>query len=330
MKRRAFITLIGGAAAAWPRAARAQQGDRVRRIGVLIGNTEDDPENAPRLAAFEQGLEKLGWKKGGNIRVEYRFGAGDVERMRTLAAELIALAPDVLLGTNTPTMAALLRQTQMIPTVFVSVSDPIGSGFVKSLANPGGNVTGFITVEPGLGGKWVSILKEIAPSLRRVGVIFNPETAPYSGLFVRAAEAAAATLGVAVSASPVRDEAQTEAAFANIAGDPGGGVMVMPQIFTTVHRKQIIALAADRRLPAIYPYRFFVSEGGLVSYGVDLVDLYRPAAVYIDRILRGAKPADLPVQAASKFELVVNLNTAKALGLEVPLSLMIRADEMIE
>jgi putative tryptophan/tyrosine transport system substrate-binding protein len=250
--------------------------------------------------------------------------------MRTLAAELIALAPDVLLATNTPTMAALLRQTQMIPTVFVSVSDPIGSGFVKSLANPGGNVTGFITVEPGLGGKWVSILKEIAPSLRRVGVIFNPETAPYSGLFVRAAEAAAATLGVAVSASPVRDEAQTEAAFANIAGDPGGGVMVMPQIFTTVHRKQIIALAADRRLPAIYPYRFFVNEGGLISYGIDLVDLYRPAAVYIDRILRGAKPADLPVQAASKFELVVNLNTAKALGLEVPLSLMIRADEMIE
>jgi putative tryptophan/tyrosine transport system substrate-binding protein len=329
VKRRAFITLIGGAAA-WPLAARAQQGDRVRRLGVLIGNAEDDPEMAPRIAAFEQGLAKLGWRNAGNIRIDYRFAGGDVERMRKSAAELVALAPDILLAGNTPTLRALRQQTQTIPTVFVSVSDPIGSGFVASLANPGGNVTGFITVEPGLAGKWLSILKEIAPSLQRAAVIFNPETAPYSGLFVRAAEAAAATLGVAVIASPAHDEAQIEAAFARLQREAGGGVIVMPDIFTTVHRKQIIALAAKQRLPALYPYRFFVNEGGLVSYGIDLLDLYRPAAVYIDRILRGAKPADLPVQAASKFELVVNLNTAKALGLEVPLSLMIRADEMIE
>jgi putative tryptophan/tyrosine transport system substrate-binding protein len=328
MKRREFITLLGGAAA-WPLAARAQ-GGRVRRIGALIGSAEDDPENARRLAAFERGLAKLGWKNGGNIRIDYRFAVGDVERAHRLAAELVALAPDILLATDTPTLRALRQQTQTIPTVFVTVSDPIGSGFVASLANPGGNVTGFITVEPALGGKWLSILKEIAPSLQRAAGIFNPETAPFSALFVRAAESAAATLGLAIIAREVRDDAQIEAAFASIGRDAGGGIIVMPDLFTAVHRQQIVALAAKHRLPAIYPYRHFVTNGGLVSYGVDLLDLYRPAAVYIDRILRGAKPADLPVQAASKFELVINLNTAKALGLDIPLSLMIRADEMIE
>jgi ABC-type uncharacterized transport system substrate-binding protein len=329
MKRRAFLTFIAGTAAAWSRAARAQQGDRVRRIGALIAYAEADSENAPRIAAFEQGLAKLGWRNGGNIRIDYRFAAGDVERMRKLAAELIALAPDILLASNTPTLAALHQQTQTIPTVFVSVSDPIGSGFVKSLANPGGNVTGFITVEPPLAGKWLSILREIAPSVSRVVAVFNPDTGP-SEQFMRAATTAAPSLALELIAGKVHNDADLEAAFAKISGEAGGGVMVLPQIFTTVHRKQIVALATKHRLPAVYPYRFFINEGGLVSYGVDLVDLYRPAAVYIDRILRGAKPADLPVQAASKFELVVNLNAAKALGLDVPLSLMIRADEMIE
>src|SRR5262245_28700157 len=227
MKRRAFITLVGGAAAAWPLAARAQPGERMRRIGVLMGLAEGDPDNPPRIAAFEQGLGKLGWRNGGNVRVEYRFGGGDAERVRKFAAELVALAPDVLLATNTPTLAALRQQTQTIPTVFVSVSDPIGSGFVASLVNPGGNVTGFITVEPSLGGKWLQLLKEIAPSVRRVAVVFRPETAPHAGLFVRAAEVAASTLGVEVIAAEARDDAQIEAAFAKVGREAGGGVIGM-------------------------------------------------------------------------------------------------------
>jgi putative tryptophan/tyrosine transport system substrate-binding protein len=329
MRRRNFIALLSGPAA-WPLAARAQQDERVRRIGVLMGTAERDPEHPSRIAAFEQGLGKLGWRNGGNIRIEYRYGDGDVERMRKFAAELVALAPDVVLATNTPTLVALRQQTQTIPTVFVSVSDPIGSGFVASLVNPGGNVTGFITVEPSLGAKWLQLLKEIAPSVKRVAVVFRPETAPHAGLFMRAAEAAASTLGVEVIAAEARDDAQIEAAFAKVGREAGGGVIGMADNLIVVRREQIVALAAKYRLPAIYPYRFFVTGGGLISYGVDLLDLYRPAAIYIDRILRGAKPADLPVQAASKFELVINLTTAKALGLDVPLSLMIRADEMIE
>jgi putative tryptophan/tyrosine transport system substrate-binding protein len=330
MRRREFIALVGGAGVAWPLGVHAQQGQRVRRIGALFNTAENDPENASRIAAFHQGLEKLGWRNGGNVRIDYRFAGGAVERMREFAAELVALAPDILMAGNTPTSTALTQQTKTIPIVFVSVSDPIGSGFVASLANPGGNVTGFITVEPVLAGKWLSILKEIAPSVQLVSVIFNPETAPYAGLFVRAAEAAAPSLGVEVIATPARDDADIEAAVAKIGREASGGLMVMADNFTAVHRERIITLAANHRVPAIYPYRFFVAGGGLISYGTDLLDQYRPAAVYIDRILRGAKPADLPVQAASKFQLVINLQTAKALGLDVPLSLMIRADEMIE
>ena len=331
MRRRDFIKTIGGAAAGWPLAASAQQGERVRRVGMLIGCAENDPETQACVAAFRQGLEKLGWTEGGNIRIDYRFAPAGPDEAQVYAKELVALRPDVLVGNSTPASAALLRETRTIPIVFAGVSDPVGSGLVASIARPGGNTTGFTNFEPSLTGKWLELLKEIAPGIVRVAVIFNPKTAPGGGsFFLGPFEPVARSFAVEPIAAPVTDAAQIESALAAIWREPGGGLIVMPDAFTTVQRKAIIALAAQHRFPAIYPYRYEVVDGGLMSYGVDTVDLLRRAALYVDRILKGEKATDLAVQAPVKFELVINLKTAKALGLELPPRLLARADEVIE
>jgi putative ABC transport system substrate-binding protein len=331
MKRREFITLLGGAAVAWPLAARAQQPDRLRRIGVLIGYAENDLETQARLAAFRQGLERLGWTEDRNVRIDYRFAPAGPDQAQRFAKELVALRPDVLVGNSTPASAALLRETHTIPIVFVGVSDPVGSGLIASIARPGGNTTGFTNFEPSLTGKWLELLKEIAPGIGRVAVIFNPKTAPGGGsFFLGPFEPVARSFAVEPIASPVTDATQIESALAAIWREPGGGLIVMPDAFTTVQRKAIIALAAQHRFPAIYPYRYEVVDGGLMSYGVDTVDLLRRAASYVDRILKGEKANDLAVQAPVKFELVINLKTAKALGLTVPDKLLVAADEVIE
>ena len=330
MTRRDFITLLGGAAA-WPLAARAQQPTHLRRVGMLIGYSENDPETQARLSAFRQGLEHLGWKEGGSIQIDYRFAPASPDQAQVLAKELIALRPDVLIGNSTPATFALLRETRNIPIVFVGVSDPLGSGFVASIARPGGNATGFTNFEPSLTGKWLELLKEIAPGIERAAVIFNPKTAPGEGsFFLGPFESLARSLKVEPMAARVSDPAEIESAVTAIGREPGGGLIVMPDAFTTVHRQLIILLAARYALPAIYPYRYQAVDGGLLSYGVDTVDLLRRAAPYVDRILRGEKPADLPVQAPIKFELVINLRTAKVLGLTVPPTLLARADEVIE
>jgi len=329
MKRRDFLTLFGSASLAWPLAARAQS-DRVRRIGALMAASDNDPEARPWVTAFQQGLEKLGWTVGRNLQIDYRWTGGNVERGRTLASELIAMTPDVLLAGNTPTLTALQEATRTIPIVFVLVSDPVGPGFVANLAHPGGNVTGFITVEPSLGGKWLQLLKQIAPGVDRVAFMFNPEAAPYAGLFTRPAEAAAPSLGVHVISSAVHNAAEIEDAITELAREPGGGLIAGFDITTIVHRNLLIALAAKHRLPALYSYRFFAAAGGLISYGVDITDQYRLAVGYVDRILKGEKPSDLPVQAPTKYELVVNFKTAKALGLTVSNEMQLLADEVIE
>jgi putative ABC transport system substrate-binding protein len=329
VRRREFVTLLGGALA-WPLAALAEQPERVRRVGVLTNFAENDPEMPPRFMAFRQGLDKLGWTVGRNLQIDYRWTAGDVERMGAYAAELVGLTPDVMLATNTPTLAALRQATRTIPIVFVQVADPVGSGFVESFARPGGNVTGFVPVEPVLGGKWLSLLKEIAPQVTRVAFMFSPETAPYAAAFLRSAEAAAPLVGVELISAPVHDAAGIEAALAALGRGPGGGFVAMPDSFITIHRERIIELAAQRRFPAVYPYRLFTMGGGLISYGTDPADGFRQVASYVSGILRGAKPADLPVQAQSKIDLVINLKTAKALSLDLPLSLLIRVDEVIE
>jgi putative tryptophan/tyrosine transport system substrate-binding protein len=329
--RREFITLLGGAAAAWPLAARAQQSDQVRRVGMLIGYAENDPETKARVAAFREELERLGWTEGRNVRIDYRFAPASPDQARLFAKELVALRPNVLVGNSTPASVALLRETRTIPLVFVGVSDPVGSGLVASIARPGGNTTGFTNFEPSLTGKWLELLKEIAPGIVRVAVIFNPKTAPGGGsFFLGPFEAVARSFAVEPIAAPVSDGAQIEGALAAIWRDSGGGLIVMPDAFTTVHRKAIIALAAQHRFPAIYPYRYEVVDGGLMSYGVDTVDLLRRAGSYVDRILKGEKAGDLAVQAPVKFNLVMNLKTAKALGLTVPLTLQASADEVIE
>jgi putative ABC transport system substrate-binding protein len=331
MRRREFITLIGGAAAAWPVKARAQQSEQVRRVGMLIGYAENDSETQARLGAFRQGLERLGWTEGRNVRIDYRFAPDGPDQAQLFAKELVTLRPDVLVGNSTPASAALLRETRTIPIVFVGVSDPVGSGLVASIARPGGNTTGFTNFEPSLTGKWLELLKEIAPGIVRVAVIFNPKTAPGAGsFFLGPFEPVAHSFAVEPIAAPVSDAAQIESALATIWREPGGGLIVMPDAFTTVQRKAIIALAAQHRFPAIYPYRYEVVDGGLMSYGVDTVDLLRRAASYVDRILKGEKANDLAVQAPVKFDLVMNLKTAKALGLTVPATLLARADEVIE
>jgi putative ABC transport system substrate-binding protein len=335
MKRRDFITLLGGAAAALPLAARAQQGERMRGVGVLLGFAETDSEAKVRRRVFQAELEKLGWADGRNLRVDYRWAGGDAsaDRVRALAKELVELQPDVIVAQNTLHVTALLRETHTIPIVFVAVADPIGSGYVASLARPGGNITGFVTTESSLGGKWLELLKEIAPGVPRIAIMFNPRTAPAAGeYYLPPFEATAVSLAVKASAMRVHAASEIEGAIAALGGESRGGLVIMPDTFThaAINRELIIKLAARHRIPVIYPFRFWVSEGGLISYGVDGNDLFRRVPAYIDRILRGAKPSDLPVQLPIKFELAINLKTAKALGLEIPPTLLARADEVIE
>jgi putative ABC transport system substrate-binding protein len=330
VKRREFITLIGGAAAAWPLMARAQQGDRMRRIGVLVSLAEDDPELKPRLAAFRQGLERLGRSEGRDIRIDYRYApAANADQAQAPAKELIALQPDVIFVHGTPTTAALLRETRTIPIVFAAVSDPVGAGFVASLARPGGNITGFLLYEASIIGKWLAMLKEIAPGLGRVALVANPKTMPYD-YWLRAGEALAPSLAIELVPRHVETAADIERTIESFSRVPNGGLILPPDTTTNVHRDLIVALAVRHRQPAVYPARYFVAAGGLMSYETDRVDMNRQAASYIDRILRGAKPADLPVQAPTKYETVINLKTAKALGLTVPPGLLIAADEVIE
>ena len=335
MERRQYITLLGGAVAAptflRPPAARAQQPGRVRRFGVLMGYAESDSEARGYVAILAQGLRMLGWIEGGNIHVEYRWAAGDVERMRTYAKELIAFEPDVIVANTTPVTAALQRETRTIPIVFVIVSDPVGEGFVQSLPKPGGNITGFINVEASVAGKWLELLKEIAPGMTRAALMYNPTTAPGAGsYFGTAFEPAARSLAVQPITAAVRDDAEIERAIAALGQEPGGGLVVMTDGFMLVHRATTISLAARFKVPAVYPYSFAAKEGGLLSFSQDTMDMFRRAAPYVDRILKGEKPGDLPVQVPVKYELVVNLKTAKTLGLTVPLTLQAAADEVIE
>jgi putative tryptophan/tyrosine transport system substrate-binding protein len=329
MKRREFITLLGGAAA-WPLAARAQQGDRVRRIGVLAAYAESDPEAQVRIAAFRQGLRGLGWTEGHNLRMELGWGTGDPDRARTLATGLISLAPDVIVAHGTPALTALHQATRTIPVVFVSVIDPVGAGYVQSLALPGGNITGFSTFEPEIGGKWLELLKEIAPGLNRVAGILDPGFKGFAGVW-GAIENIAPRFGIEIKTLPFQAPTDDlESAVAKFAQEPGGGLIVIPTALNAVQRNRIISSAARGGLPAMYAFRFYATEGGLISYGIDTVDMFRRSASYVDRILKGEKPADLPVQAPTKFEMVINLKTAKALGLEIPPTLLARADEVIE
>jgi putative ABC transport system substrate-binding protein len=331
IRRREFIFTLGSAAAALPLAARAQQPDRVRRIGVLMGNPQSDREGQAFVAAFREGLQKLGWAEGRNVQIDYRWAApDDAELIQRFAKELIALQPDLILSQSTPTTAATLQQTRIIPIVFTLVADPVGSSFVANLARPGGNVTGFTGVEPTMAGKWLELLKEIAPRVNRVAFLFNPATAPYAEYYMDSFKAAAASFAVEAIATPVHDMSELESVVAAQARGPNGGLIVMNDSFTTVHRADIISLAARYHLPTVYPYRFFTELGGLLSYGIDPLDNFRRAASYADRIIKGAKPSELPVQAPVKFELIINLNTAKALGLDVPLLFQQRADEVIE
>jgi putative ABC transport system substrate-binding protein len=329
LKRRRFMSLLGGAAAAWPLTARAQQAERMLRVGVLMTAAADDSESLARVGAFLQGLQQLGWTNGRNVRLEYRWGSGDAERIRKYAAELVALAPDVILVTGTSGMTPLQQATRTIPIVFVNASDPVGGGFAMSLARPGGNATGFASIEYGMSGKWLELLKQVSPGVTRVAVIRDPSIASGSGQ-LGAIQAVGPFLGVEVSPIDARDASEVERAVIDFARSPNGGLIVPPSTPTIGHRKLIITLAARHGLPAVYAYRFFVTEGGLISYGADSIDSYRRAAGYVDRILKGEKPADLPVQAPTKYELVINLKTAKALGLDVPATLLARANEVIE
>jgi putative ABC transport system substrate-binding protein len=330
VKRREFITLLG-TAAAWPFAARAQQPDRIRRIAVLAPLAENDPEMTARLAGFRRGLEKRGWSEGRNVRMDTRFAPdSSADQAQVQAKELIALQPDVLLAQATPLVTALQRESRVIPIVFASVADPIGSGFVASLPRPGGNITGVMLYEASVSGKWLAMLKEIAPRLERAAFVVNPKTAPYYNYYLRAAETLSGSLGIKVVPSLVENSADLERAIGAFARTPNGGLLMPPDASTQVHRDLIIVLAAQYSLPAVYWERLFVAAGGLMSYGTDYVDIYRQAASYVDRILRGDKPADLPVQAATKFETIINIKTAKALGLTVPPGLLLAADEVID
>jgi putative ABC transport system substrate-binding protein len=331
LRRREFITLLGASAAALPLAARAQQSERLRRIGVLMGYPENDLEGPAFFAAFREGLEKLGWMEDRNIRFDIRWATPeDAEARRRFAKELVSLQPDLILSAVTPTTAALLEQTRTIPIVFATVSDPVGSGFVASLARPGGNVTGFQAMVGSLAGKWLELLKEIAPRVTRVAMLFNPAVAPSVESFLNPFRAAASSFAVEAIAAPVRDLSKLESVVAAQAREPNGGLTVMPDTFMDVHRAAITSLAPRSGLPAVYPRRIFTEVGGLLSYGIDQLALYRQAATYVDRILKGAKPSELPVQAPVKFQLVINLKTAKTLGLTVPQTLLVAADELIE
>ena len=331
IRRREFIFTLGGVAAAWPLTSHAQQPNRVRRIGVLMSYAESDSDAQAWYAAFREGLQKLGWTEGHNAQIDTRWATpDDAESMQRFAKELVALQPDLLLSSTTPTTSALLQQTRTIPIVFAIVADPIGSGFVASFARPGGNVTGFTFTEPTMAGKWLELLKQIAPRVVRVAMLFNPVSATYAEYWLNPFKAAAPSFAVEAIAAPVRNGSELESIISAQAREPNSGLIAMPDSFTDAHRVEITSLAARYRLPAVYPFRFFAEVGGLLSYGVDRTDNFRRAAKYVDRILKGEKPAEIPVQAPIKFELVVNLRTAKALGLEVPLHLQQLADEIIE
>jgi putative ABC transport system substrate-binding protein len=329
MKRRDFLTLLGGAAAAWPVAARAQQGERMRRIGVLMGGDENDPEPKRRVSAFAQALAGLGWTDGRNARLDLRWGGADINRIRALAKELVGLQPDIILASSTPTTVALRRETRTIPIVFANVSDPVANGIVDRLDHPSENVTGFAIFEATLGGKWLELLSEIAPGLKRAAIMFNPDTAPVS-TYMPSFETAARSLKVEPIIAPVHGDVEIEAAIIALGRKPGGGLVVLPDAFTSTHRSPIVSAAARNNVPAVYSLSDIARDGGLLSYAPDFVGNWRRAASYVDRILRGEKPGDLPVQLPTKYEMVVNLKTAKALGLTIPAILQATADEVIE
>jgi putative ABC transport system substrate-binding protein len=330
VRRREFITLLGGAAAIWPVAARAQQAG-ARRIGVLMPFAMTDAAGKLELAGFAQQLKDLGWTDGGNLRIDYRWSAGNPANMQAMAKELIALQPDVLFSRSTPVTKAVLQQTRTIPVVFAVVSDPVGDGLVASVARPGGNATGFTNAEASLTGKWLGLLKEMMPGISRVAFLYDPKVAPGGGAYyTKLIEAAAPQFAVTSTAIPVHNAADVESAVGDFVRRPNGGLIVLPDATTNLHRERIIALAAQHRVPAVYAFRYIAADGGLMSYGVDVVELFRRAATYVDRILRGVKPADLPVQLPEKFQLVLNLKTAAAMGLTVPTSLQLLADEVIE
>jgi putative tryptophan/tyrosine transport system substrate-binding protein len=330
MRRREFITLAGGAVAAWPLAARAQQ-PVMPRIGVLLGYPEGDPEGESWRQALVEGLSKFGWKRDNNIRIDVRWGAGDPNRMQNLAKELVEMQPDCIQVSSTPATAAVLRETHTIPVVFL-VSDPMGSGFISNLARPGGNATGLVTLEDSVAGKWLELLKELDPQISRVSILFNPKTAPQSAYYLKLLEAAAPSIALELKALQVSNIGEIEAEIAHLAQQSNVGLVVLPDLFTSAQPQMdmIITLTARHRIPAVYPGGNWVRRGGLICYGVDYSDLQRRAAAYVDRILKGAKPQDLPVQLPTKFEFVINLKTAKALGLTVPATLLVAADEVIE
>jgi putative tryptophan/tyrosine transport system substrate-binding protein len=329
MRRRDFITLVGGSALALPLTLRAQQSGQMRRLAYLTTNPESDPETQKWVSAFRKRLEELGWIEGRNLRTEYRFGSGDSSRMPALAKDLVELRPDVIFAATGPAVYATRQQTLSIPIVFVQVPDAVSAGYVTNLAHPEGNITGFTNLEFSIGEKWLQIMSECSSGVRRIGVMFDPGNATWT-MYLRTIETAAPSFKFQLTPLPVRDAAEIEATITKFAAEQSGGLIVLPAPVTLAHRSVIIAAAAYRLLPALYPYRFFVAEGGLASFGIDLPSNFRQAASYIDRILRGAKPADLPVQLPTKFELVINLKTAKALGLDVAPSLLARADEVIE
>jgi putative ABC transport system substrate-binding protein len=330
MKRREFITLVGGAAASVPLAARAQNSARIHRIGVLMAYVESDREARTRAAVLREELHKLGWTEGRNVQFDTRWATASLEQIKRSAQDLVASQPDLIVSSTTPTTEALLRQTRSIPIVFATVADPVGGGFVASLSRPGGNATGFTNLEGSMAGKWLELLKQIAPQLKRTALLFNPATASYADIYLNPFKSAAASLGVEAIVTPVADSSELESAVAALAGQPGSGLMVIPGPFMSNRSAEITALAARHGLPAVYPFRYYAELGGLLSYGNDQVDNYRRAAAYVDRILRGEKPGELPVQAPVKFELTINLKTAKALGLEAPSLLLQQADMVIE
>jgi putative tryptophan/tyrosine transport system substrate-binding protein len=330
MQRREFITLLGGAAAAWPLAARAQQGGPMRRVSVLMNLPDGDPGARAEIDALTSGLRELGWVEGRNIQIEYHWPAGDVERARAYAKEVVALKPDVLIARSTPAALALKAETATIPIVFVSLAEPTASGVVENLARPGGNATGSTNFEASIGGKLLGLLRDVSPDLKRVAIIYNPETAPYAQSYLRSAEAGAATLAVELRSSPIQSETEIEPVLSAVARDPGGGLVVIPDIFLLQRRDMIVPLVHHHRLPAIYANPAWTRSGGLMAYAADPVDLMRRAAGYVDRILKGASPGELPVQQPSKYEFSINLKTAKALGLDISTNLVALADEVIE
>jgi putative ABC transport system substrate-binding protein len=327
MKRREFIAGLAGATA-WPMGTRAQQADRLRRIAYVTSNPENGPD-AMWAASFRKGLEEHGWIDGRNIQIDYRFGGGDATLTPKLAKELVELQPDVILAATTPAVTAVRQQTLSIPIIFVQVADAVSAGYVTNLAHPEGNITGFTNFEFSIGGRWLQVIKECSPAVRRIAVVFDPANPSWTA-YLRTIEAAAPSFKVQLIPVGVHDAAEIETSLTSFAREPNGALVVLPSPVATLDRNSIIAGAAQRRLPAVYPYRFFVASGGLISYGVDLPDQYKQAALYVDRVLKGAKPADLPVQLPTKFELVINLRTAKALGVELPATLVARADEVIE